>query len=58
MTKVWPLMFMMLVAALLNYKKYSNFQLWIIYARNDTELLHIPFKEGIVQGKKKIKKKS
>ena len=48
MTKVWPLMFMMLVAALLNYKKYSNFQLWIIYARNDTELLHIPFKEGIV----------
>ena len=47
MTKVWPLMFMMLVAALLNYKKYSNFQLWIIYARNDTELLHIPVKEGI-----------
>ena len=44
--------------ALLKYKKDSKFQLWIIYARHDIELLYIPFKEGIAQGKKKIKKKS
>ena len=48
----------MTVTALLNYKKDSNFELWIIYARNDIELLYIPFKEGITYGKKKIKKKS
>ena len=44
--------------ALLNYKKDHKFQLWITYARHDIELLYTPFKEGIAQGKKKIKKKS
>ena len=57
MTKVWPLIFIMAVTALLNYKKDSNFELRIIYTRHDTELLYMPFKEGIAQGKKKIKKK-
>ena len=58
MTKVWPLIFIMAVTALLNYKKDSNVELVIIYARHDIELLYIPFKEGIAQGKKKIKKES
>ena len=58
MTKVWSLIFIMAVKALLNYEKDSKFELWIIYARHDIELLYIRFKEGITQGKKKIKKKS
>ena len=57
MRKVWSLIFIMAVTALLNYKKDSNFELWIIYARHDIELLYMPFKEGIAQGKKEIKKK-
>ena len=47
MRKVWSLIFIMAVTALLNYKKDSNFELWIIYARHDIELLYMPFKEGI-----------
>ena len=37
----------MAVTALLNYKKDSNVEWCIIYARHDIELLYIPFKEGI-----------
>ena len=47
MTKVWPLIFITAETVLLNYKKDSNFELRIIYARHDIELLYIPFKEGI-----------
>ena len=57
MRKVWSPIFIMVVTALLNYKKDSNFELWITYARHDIELLHIPLEEGIAQGKKEIKKK-
>ena len=47
MMKLWPLIFITAETGLLNYKKDSNFELRIICARHDIELLYIPFKEGI-----------